>query len=104
MVTASERKGGLVWHRGAGQMAMNNVCRLMCPHTCASCGHKHALPYKLGEFCLADSCCIHLWALPDTLQQSVQSWQSSWKLRKNSEFCILVDRWLSGPAQPLPHW
>jgi hypothetical protein len=46
-------------------MAMNNVSRRMDPHICASCGYKHILPYKLGEFCLADSCCLHLWALPD---------------------------------------
>lgn len=88
MVTASERKGGSAWHREAGQMAMNNVCRHMCPHICASCGHKHALPYKPGEFCLADSCCLHLWALPDTLQQSVQSWQKVC-LETEEEFEVL---------------
>lgn len=69
-------------------MAMNNVCRHMDPHTCASCGHKHALPYKVGEFCLADSCCSHPWALPDTLQLSVLSWQAVC-LGTDEEFKVL---------------
>lgn len=67
---------------------MNNVCRHMDPHICASCGHKYALPYKLREFCLADSCCSHLWALPDTLQQSVPSWQEVC-LGTDEEFKVL---------------